>query len=219
MKPLRLHRARDALVVAPHPDDEAIGAYGLIRTLRRRGVRVRIVVVADGAASHLGSMRWPGARLVAERRRETRRAMRTIGVAVRDVRFLGLADGSVAASPASRWTGLRRAIASLRRGGLLILPDAADAHPDHRAVAGIAARIATPGSRRLSYRVWPGRRRGARAGHGLALAGMRMAKRAAILRYRTQTGRITDDPSGFAIAAHELRAFARPIELYRNVSR
>ena len=37
--PLDLSRVRHAVIVAPHPDDEAIGAFGLIHRLRRRGVR------------------------------------------------------------------------------------------------------------------------------------------------------------------------------------
>lgn len=219
MRSLPLRGVRDALIVAPHPDDEAIGAFGLIRTLRRHGARVRIAVIADGAASHPRSVRWPRARLVAERRRETRRAMRPLGVTARNIRFLGLPDGNVGDASVQRWIGLRRAIRSVRPAGLLILPDRADAHPDHRTVARIAAEIAAPGVRRFSYIVWPGRPRGARPTHGLALGQSRTAKRAAILRYRTQTGDIVDDPGGFAIAPHELRGFARPIELYRELRR
>ncbi len=211
---------RDALIVAPHPDDEAIGAYGLIRTLRRRGARVRVVVVADGAASHPGSPRWPRSRLIAERRRETCRAMRRIGVTARDVAFLGLPDGAVADRAGSGWTALRRAIGSVGQGGTLVLPDDTDAHPDHRAVARVAAGIASPGLRRLSYVVWQDRGHGrARPTHGLAITATRLEKRAAILRYRTQCGHIRDDPAGFAIAPHELRAFSRPIERYRRLRR
>lgn len=220
MKPLLLRGIRDALIVAPHPDDEAIGGYGLIRMLRWRGARVRVVVVADGTASHPGSLRWPRRRLLAERRRETRRGMRVLGVAAHDIAFLGLADGAVRNTPTAGWIGLRRAIVSIRPGGLLILPDRCDAHPDHRAVAVAAARIAAPGSRRFSYLVWPGTQPDTRrASHGLAIADAQRAKRAAILRYRTQVGHITDDPAGFAITPHDLRTFSRPIEMYRTLRR
>lgn len=220
MTPLRLPRHGATLVIAPHPDDEAIGAYGLIATLARRGARVRIVVIADGAASHPASIAWPRRRLIAERRRETRRAMRRIGVPAGDIRFLGLPDGRLSAAGAAHRASLSRAIRSVRALALLVLPEAADAHPDHRAVAAIAARVATPGARRLAYAVWPARRRGGGgACHGLALGAGRAAKRAAILGYRTQTGGITDDPQGFAIARHELAGFARPIELYREIGR
>lgn len=219
MTPLRLPSHGATLVIAPHPDDEAIGAYGLIATLARRGRRVRIVVVADGAASHPASIAWPRRRLVAERRRETRRAMRRIGVPAGDIRFLGLPDGGLSAASAAHRADLSRAIRSERGLALLVLPTATDAHPDHRAVAAIAARVATPGARRLAYWVWPARRRGGGAARGLPLGAARAAKRAAILSYRTQTGGITDDPRGFAIARHELAGFARPIEFYREIAR
>ena len=86
---------RDVLVVAPHPDDEAIGAFGLMSALRRRGARLWVLVVSDGGASHPGSTAWPPARLVPERRRETRRAMATLGIPPSRVRFLGLPDGAL----------------------------------------------------------------------------------------------------------------------------
>lgn len=217
VKPLALGGRRTALVVAPHPDDETIGAYGLIARLARRGVRVRVIVVADGAASHTSSNAWPRARLVAERRRETRIVLRRIGVRAGDVRFLALPDGALPDDEATHGVALARAIRSVRRPGLVALPDPCDAHPDHRAVARMAARVATPGARRVHYLVWP--ERGAprpRPTHGLTLGPLRAAKRAAILRYRTQCGAITDDPHGFAISRGELARFARPVELYRT---
>lgn len=209
MKRLRLAGVRSALVVAPHPDDEAIGAWGVIATLRRQGARVRVVVAADGAASHPGSRRWQRGRLVAERRRETRRAMRAIGVT--DVRFLDLPDGGL---PDADCRAVTRAVAQTR-ADLLLLPCARDDHPDHRAVALAAARARTPGAVRWRYRVWGERVRGPLWGHPVACG----PKRAAIRRYRTQCGAIRDDPAGFSIAAHELRRFARSFELFARVVR
>lgn len=216
VKPLPLGSRRAALVVAPHPDDETIGAYGLIVCLRRRGVRVRVIVVADGAASHPSSNAWPRTRLVAERRRETRAVLRRIGVGAGDIRFLGLPDGALPEDEATHGAALARAMRSVSDPGLVALPDSSDAHPDHRAVARMAARVAMPGARRVHYLVWP--ERGAprpRPTHGLPLGAARAPKRAAILRYRTQCGAITDDPHGFSISRRELARFARPVELYR----
>jgi len=218
MTPLRLDGIGDALIIAPHPDDETIGAYGLIRSLKTQGARVRIIVVADGAASHPDSARWPRPRLVAERRRETRRAMRQIGVPAGDIRFLGLPDGQLAAHRASGFRAVARAVKALGGGGLLVLPHAFDAHPDHQAVAQLAARASSPGTRRMAYLVWPDRARvSARPTHGVPLGAARLAKRAAIRRYRTQMGGITDDPNGFSISRQELAGFTRPIELFSEL--
>ena len=175
------------------------------------------MVVADGAASHPGSIAWPARRLVAERRRETRRALRRIGVAAGDVRFLGLPDGAVGDL---HHASLARAIRAGPRPHLLALPDPSDAHEDHRAVARIARAVATPGARRVHYLVWPDRALPRpKATHGLALGCAQAAKRGAIRRYRTQMGAIVDDPAGFTISRRELAAFSRPVELYREARR
>lgn len=212
MRPLRLGSPSRAVVVAPHPDDEVIGTFGLIRHLRRRGCCVEVVVVADGAASHRNSWTWPAPRLIAARRRETIRAMRALGVVSSALTFLNLPDGALGSDP-SHGAKIARAARRTARAGLLVAPDEGDAHPDHKFVARALARTHLPGVRRLGYRVWsPGRRRG--SAWWLKLGTDRILKRAAISRYRTQMGLITDDPDGFAIARHELRAFSRPSEFY-----
>lgn len=211
MKPLRIGLPAVTLVVAPHADDETIGAYGLIRRLRAAGMRVLVLVVSDGAASHPASKAWPRARLTAERRRETLRAMRQLKVMAGDVRFLGLPDGQVG-QDRTHGQAIGRAARRTAKLALIVAPAAGDAHPDHRAVAAAMGRTILPGVRRLSYLVWGQGRRG----QPLFLGADHANKRAAILRYRTQTGLITDDPAGFSIAPHEVRAFARPAEFYRE---
>ena len=209
-------RPRHAVVVAPHPDDEIIGAAALIATLARRGTRVSVVIVSDGAASHPGSRRWPRARLIAERYRESRRALRRLGVPAGAVRCLGLPDSAVGAHRVPLAQALRRLV----RSGvdLIVAPAAADAHPDHRAVAAALHRLGGR-ARRLSYQVWPPQsplRRGSRL---VAMPGGAAAKRSLIRVHRTQLGAIGDDPAGFTIARHELDAFSHPLEAYLEVRR
>ncbi len=210
----RLPKPRNLMVVAPHADDEAIGAYGWIAQLRRRGVAVRILVVTDGAASHPSSWRWPPSRLVRERQRETRREMRRIGVTADRIMFLGLPDGGLSAMA----TRARRRIAGVvRRASVpltLLGPAPGDDHPDHRIVADSLARCRRAGLHRLGYPVWPA---GRTPPHSIALplgAQARLAKRLAILRYRTQAGRITDDPAGFSMTRAQVAAFSRPCETF-----
>ena len=214
MKALAAGRPTRALVVAPHPDDEAIGAWGLIRLLRRRGTHVAVLVASDGGASHPSSKRWPRARLVAERRRETRRVLRRIGVAAGAVRFLGLRDGELERGAVAARRAVGRAIVQAR-SQLLVMPVGDDAHPDHRVVAAVRGQA----QRRLGYLVWPGQRAPRGGTRRLPLGSARVAKRAAIGRYRTQMGAIRDDPAGFVIARHELARFARPCELFREERR
>lgn len=211
MSPLRIGNPAVTLVVAPHADDETIGAYGLIRLLRLRGREVRVVVVTDGAASHPSSPGWPRARLVAERRRETRRAMRGLGVSAGKIRFLGLPDGGLG-EVSAHFRAIARAARRIAGLRLVVAPTPADAHPDHRATAVGLALALLPGVRRLSYLVWGDKMQG----RSLFLREARTMKRAAIRRYRTQMGWIADDPAGFQIAPNELRAFSRPAELFRE---
>lgn len=209
---LRLGGVRAALIVAPHPDDEIIGAAGLIRTLTTRGVRVRVVIVSDGAGSHRGSVAWPRARLVAARRRESLHALRRLQVAAPRVTFLDLPDGALA-EQAARCRRVLRRVAARDGCDLIVGPADTDGHPDHRAVAaalrGVRGRV-----RRLDYQVWPPRARRAVRARSIAVPGGSPMKRSLIRMHRTQLGIIRDDPAGFAIARHELAAFSHPIETF-----
>ncbi|WP_235520066.1 PIG-L deacetylase family protein [Sphingomonas sp. Leaf22] len=205
------------LMVAPHPDDETIGGHAMIARMRRRGVPVRVLIVSDGAGSHRGSTAWPRQRLVRERRRETRMALHRIGVTARVITFLDLPDGDVAAHGGAISRGVARALATLPRPVLALAPSPRDHHPDHRAVAA-AARPAH-GVRWLAYPVWPTGQRLPAARAMPLTAQERLAKRHAIRRYRTQTGRITDDPTGFALSAAQIAAFSRPGEVFAAIRR
>lgn len=215
MKPLDPRSVRDALIVAPHPDDETIGAFGLMRRLRRRGARVRVLVVSDGAASHADSPSWPAARLARARRDESRRVLRAIGIGADAVTFLGLPDSGLSKLNHIQRRKLTRALA--RSTDLLVVPSADDEHPDHRAVAAIVASVPLARRRMLAYAVWPPRSH--RAGVGLRLGVAQPVKRGALLRYRTQNGLITDDPRGCNLSRAEIAAFTRPIEMFAWVRR
>lgn len=216
MRPLSLTGVRRALIVAPHADDEVIGAFGLIRALLRRRAQVRVLVVTDGTASHPNSQRWPSRRLAAERQAETRRAMLRLGVPADAVRFLGLPDSGLHLISVGQRRRVASAIAS-SRADLLVLPRADDYHSDHQAVAALAREIRMP-ARRIAYLVWPQahhprptRTRTVPVSHALPM------KRQSIQSYRTQTGMIRDDPKGFEIDRALLARFARPVELFEPI--
>lgn len=200
---------RAALIVAPHPDDELIGAAGLIACLLRRGTAVHVAVATDGAASHPNSLTWPHRRLVAARQMETRRALRRLGVSAASIDFLGLPDGGATAEDCRRV--LARQIRRLPQLDLIVGPTRGDAHPDHRAVA-IALETTGKHARLLGYRVWPPQP--VRRGRLSTLPVNSAAKRSLIRLHRTQLGHIRDDPDGFEITPRELDAFARPLERY-----
>lgn len=213
---LDITRVRRAVIVAPHPDDEIIGAAGLMLALKRHGAQVRVVVVSDGAASHPGSRLWPPKRLVGARRRESLLALRRIGIPAGDVHFLGMPDGALPQHLPRCRQRVRRAVGPGQ--DLIVGPAATDAHPDHRAVAMALGR-GFGAVRQLSYHVWPPRAGATARARTVPMRGGHAAKRSLLRLYRTQLGAITDDPTGFAIARHEFAAFAHPLETFVEMRR
>jgi LmbE family N-acetylglucosaminyl deacetylase len=100
--PLPALESRDrVLVLAPHCDDETLGAGGTIAMARRRGLPVRIVFLTNGDGSRSTQIavdarqlrRNSFQELAKLRQKETLRACRTLGVDEKDVVFLGYPDG------------------------------------------------------------------------------------------------------------------------------
>ncbi|MCG2624304.1 PIG-L family deacetylase [Arthrobacter sp. I2-34] len=144
------------IVVSAHPDDETLGAAGLILQAARCGARISVVVATDGEASHPASRTWTPDRLAAARRAELAHAVGLLGPAA-DVRFLGLGDGRLAAR-AQRLEAVLQATAGGRTGPgftAIAAPWRGDGHPDHAAAGSAAAAAAAgTGAMLLEYPVW-----------------------------------------------------------------
>jgi LmbE family N-acetylglucosaminyl deacetylase len=102
-QPLEIGARERLLVIAPHPDDETLGAGGLVQRVVARGGSVRVVLVTAGdgyveAVTHAtGEPRPRPAEYIAygERRlREARAALRELGGHVR-LQVLGFPDGAL----------------------------------------------------------------------------------------------------------------------------
>jgi LmbE family N-acetylglucosaminyl deacetylase len=147
---LAVERWHRAVVVAPHPDDEVLGAGGLIRRLVDAGTTVDVVAVTDGEGSHPGSAAALGVDLRARRAAERTEALRRLtGGDLRVIR-LGLPDGGVA----NHEDELRAALAPLLGPGVAcIAPWTADGHPDHDS-SGRAALAAAGHADVIGYLVW-----------------------------------------------------------------
>lgn len=138
-----LPAASRLVVVAPHPDDETLGAGGLIFDAVASGHEVLILAVTDGGASHPGSRRWPVPALVEQRARERAAALAVLtpvltpsaGQSGPEVMRLGLPDGAVTQSVQA----LARLLGSqLRSTDVVIAPWRSDGHPDHESTAHAA---------------------------------------------------------------------------------
>jgi LmbE family N-acetylglucosaminyl deacetylase len=187
-----------AVVVAPHPDDEILAVGGLLTQLSGLGREVLIVAVTDGTGSHKGSTLWPRERLRRERPRETRRALRRLGLEDCETRRLGLPDGGLTRSRSA----LTRHVASLLRPlDTLFTTWRLDGHPDHEAAGQACAAAATSvGVALVEVPVWawhwasPGDARlpWSRARRVLLDAGQSARKVDAVAAFRSQ---LVPDPS------------------------
>lgn len=135
-----------AVVIAAHPDDEMLGAGGLMSMLAAAGARLRLIAVTDGESSHRAHA--DPAVLAKRRTAETAAALRALGAGTAEVVRLGLPDAGLA----GREDQLAAALEPLTAGfDVCLAPWDRDLHPDHEA-AGRAARRAAP--RVLCYPVW-----------------------------------------------------------------
>lgn len=160
-----LERDIDTLVVlAAHPDDETLGAAGLIATAAARGIRITVVVATDGEGSHPDSPTWSRHDLARERRAELVRAIDALAPGS-VLSFLGLPDGELRDHRTSLTRLVRPAIAADRAGRaepvgdplrtLIVAPWAGDGHRDHRVLGEVADELARElGHRSLGYPVW-----------------------------------------------------------------
>jgi LmbE family N-acetylglucosaminyl deacetylase/SAM-dependent methyltransferase len=138
-------------VLAAHPDDETLGAGGLLALAASIGARVTLVVATDGENSHPTSPTTRPEQLACRRRRELYAAIAELAPAA-DVRLLGLPDGRLAEHCAE----LASALAEINPPPtVLVTPWIGDQHPDHAAGARAGATIAKAvGARHWQYPIW-----------------------------------------------------------------
>lgn len=222
-----------ALIVAPHPDDEALGCAGAISLLAASGCKVRILIISDGTQSHPNSRKYPAPALQAIRKTETIAAMKLLGVEKADITFMQLPDSAVpnAESPTFNAAAtLCHAYLAATAPQLLVLPWRNDPHPDHRATWQLfAAAIArcTFAPRTIEYPIWDwdlNQRRSIAEGlitpWRLDISPVVDLKQQAIAAYRSQIADlIDDDPTGFRLSPEMLANFAHPWEIYLESDR
>lgn len=122
-----------ALVIAPHPDDEVLGAGGTIARLVDAGVSVTVVA----ACSDLPPL-YP-ADVAPAVEREARAAHEVLGVA--ESIFLDLPSVEVSRGPVAALNGPLQEVVDRVRPSIVLIPFP-DRHVDHRAVFD-AAMVAT----------------------------------------------------------------------------
>ena len=92
------------VIVAPHPDDEALGLGGLIQSARRAGASVKIVYLTNGESNEVSALFYQKRPLLLRsdflksgrtRQKEAVTAMTALGLAAQDLIFFGYPDGGM----------------------------------------------------------------------------------------------------------------------------
>ena len=142
----------NVLVIAPHPDDEAIGCGGTIHLHVQRGDRVVAVFLTSGelGLKHLArEVAWK------TREREAHRAAKILGLA--EMHFLRQPDWFLGEHIDAAAAALMP-IVQREKPGIIYLPHPAEWHPDHQASLPIVRKAmgeARHTSAELrSYEVW-----------------------------------------------------------------
>lgn len=142
------------ILLAAHPDDETLGAGGLLNRLGS-GLQlpVDVVVATAGEASHPNSPTYSRGDLARLRKSELRHAMQVLAPDAR-IHFLDLPDGAVTVAPVA--DALRQLVTvEPDKRVLLVAPWHSDGHPDHEAAGEAARSVAGEhGLALLEYPLW-----------------------------------------------------------------
>ncbi len=113
--------AQRLLVIAPHCDDETLGAAGLMRQAREAGADVHVVVISNGDGFRVGVQREYKTLRVApadyikyayHRQGESRAAMQVLGIPADHVAFLGYPDRGLMPMWTTNWSQTRPFLSS-----------------------------------------------------------------------------------------------------------
>lgn len=207
------------VVVAAHPDDETLGAGGLIAMAHAAAIPVAVIVATAGEHSHPESPTFSPAQLSAIRRVEVVHAIDELAPGA-SVQLLGLPDGGLRQNVDSL-AGAVGALIGDHAGALVASPWRGDGHPDHAAAGDAAAQaVEAAGATLLEYPIWGwhwGRPDSAEwpweRTRTLSLSNEAVAAKATALElHRSQTEPLSDKPGDEAIvspafAAHFHRGF------------
>jgi LmbE family N-acetylglucosaminyl deacetylase len=201
------------LIVAPHPDDDAIAAGGLIQRAIAAGGEVRIVFVTDGE-NNPWPLRYLKKKLrvsdadLAEwgalRRMESLRGLAALGAQQETAIFLAYPDTMLTRMARAGDLRVRHSLAAAIDGfapSLLVLPSSFDLHADHRAISW-QAHAAASGRKVVTYVIHGHAPRG-RLAFRLDLSADEVArKRAAIECHQSQ----------LVLSRQRFLSYAKPVE-------
>jgi LmbE family N-acetylglucosaminyl deacetylase/SAM-dependent methyltransferase len=216
------------VVLVAHPDDESLGAGGLLARLTSAGAHVEVLLCSAGEASHPGSPTTTPEQLAAVRRDEFAAAMGAFGLGDH-WEFLNLPDSGLAqhrdviAERLADVVGRRAGGRPDADGGLVIVaPYRGDGHIDHDTLGFIAAQTAEAGGHGLlEYPIWywlwaTPEDTAWRTWVRLPLStAEQLTKRKALNTHASQLQPLSDRPGDEVLLSEQFLAhFSRPFEVF-----
>ncbi|MEP6980739.1 MAG: bifunctional PIG-L family deacetylase/class I SAM-dependent methyltransferase [Nakamurella sp.] len=217
LAPVDFTGLRRLVVVAAHPDDETLGAGGLIAAAAAIGVTIEVLVATDGEASHPDSPTHTPDRLGEVRRAEVVAAVTALAPGA-TLTLLHLPDGHLSNHLAVLTEDLRHLLQTGVDGPTWVVsPWIGDGHPDHEAAgsAAIAAAARMTGVTVFQYPLWAWHW-GTPERTDVPLDRLRTlsltddvtaAKRRALAAHTSQTTRLSDAHGDEALLPDTLTAF------------
>jgi LmbE family N-acetylglucosaminyl deacetylase len=198
------------MIVSPHPDDEVLGAGGLIHMWKQLGHPVTVLSLTDGEAAY---PQWR--RLGQVRREELKEALQVLCDSPVLLVRLGIPDGRIA----DYTNRLRGAIMSLiAPGATLIAPYEFDGHPDHEAAGRVCREMAqTHGLAIARYPIWTWRHSNPLAMHNARWGRFELSEQAQAAKAdaaRCFSSQMLPYKRAPIIPDRIMRYFARPYEAF-----
>lgn len=182
---------RPMLVISPHPDDEILGAGGLIGLQAARGIPLHVVAVTDGENAYRD-----GVDIADRRSQEQTSALGRLGVTPSNLTRLKLTDSGITADEELLVELLMPLVSKTSH---IVAPWTDDYHPDHEACGRAAVEVARRSGAVLTfYFFWTWHRGRPALLRNLSLKSLalsaesRRAKREALSEHRSQL----EHPSG-----------------------
>jgi LmbE family N-acetylglucosaminyl deacetylase len=171
-----LPECKEVVILAPHPDDEALGCAGTLALLNKEGVSSTVIFLTDGECLN-GA---PSEELAAARREEGLRCSEMLGC--REPVFFGFPDGDLRFHIDDSVVRLSEII-GLVKPDIIFSPSPLDYHQDHLATAKTAMRLMENAAtfRVAFYEVYST----VRFTHLIDISEVVGKKKEAILNYRT----------------------------------
>ncbi len=121
------------IVLSPHPDDETLGAGGLIHDFIKNKIEVEIIALTDGENAYNDVDNLREIRI-----KEQEKALVNLGLSSNKITRLSLGDGSLDSIEEKL---LELIIPLIKPGDILFAPWYGDYHSDHEATGRVAIKI------------------------------------------------------------------------------